>query len=118
MPAYCGLWAKTSQCFEIDNNKIILKNIEKEVEFLENGLENLATKYEIFTTEKFKGINIKKKTSVTSMFGIGQDNILSYTFSLGDINSNELVNIFEEIKNKKKIIEDKIEVAINKFQNK
>lgn len=36
------------------------------------------------------------------MFGIGQDNILSYTFSLGDINSNELVNIFEEIKNKKK----------------
>ena len=85
--------------FEIDNNKIILKNIEKEVEFLENGLENLATKYEIFTTEKFKGINIKKKTSVTSMFGIGQDNILSYTFSLGDINSNELVNIFEEIKN-------------------
>lgn len=88
--------------FEIDNNKIILKNIEKEVEFLENGLKNLATKYEIFTTEKFKGINIKKKTSVTSMFGIGQDNILSYTFSLGDINSNELVNIFEEIKNKKK----------------
>ena len=88
--------------FEIDNNKIILKDIEKEVEFLENGLENLATKYEIFTTEKFKGINIKKKTSVSSMFGIGQDNILSYTFSLGDINSNELVNIFEEIKNKKK----------------
>lgn len=88
--------------FEIDNNKIILKDIEKEVEFLENGLENLATKYEIFTTEKFKGINIKKKTSVTAMFGIGQDNILSYTFSLGDINSNELVNIFEEIKNKKK----------------
>lgn len=88
--------------FKIDNNKIILKDIEKEVEFLENGLENLATKYEIFTTEKFKGINIKKKTSVTSMFGIGQDNILSYTFSLGDINSNELVNIFEEIKNKKK----------------
>ena len=34
--------------FEIDNNKIILKDIEKEVEFLENGLENLATKYEIF----------------------------------------------------------------------
>ncbi len=88
--------------FEIDNNKIILKDIEKEVEFLENVLENLATKYEIFTTEKFKGINIKKKTSVSSMFGIGQDNILSYTFSLGDINSNELVNIFEEIKNKKK----------------
>lgn len=30
------------------------------------------------------------------MFGIGQDNILSYTFSLGDINSNELVNILKK----------------------
>lgn len=31
---------------------------------------------------------------------------------------NEQDSIKEEIKNKKKIIEDKIEVAINKFQNK
>ena len=88
--------------FEIDTNKIVLKDLEKEVEFLEQGLEQLATKYEIFTTEKFKGINIKKKTSITSMFRIGQDNILSYNFNLENINSDELVNIFDNIKNKKK----------------
>ena len=88
--------------FIIDKDKIILNDLDKEVEFLEQGLEILATKYEIFTTEKFKGINIKKKTSITSMFRIGKDNILSYDFNLGDINSNELVDIFANIKNKKK----------------
>ena len=88
--------------FEIENENIVLKDVEEEVEFLENGLENLASKYEVFTTEKFKGVKIKKKTGVSSMFGIGQDNILSYNFNLGDINSSELVNIFTSMKKKKK----------------
>ena len=88
--------------FILEKDKLILRDIEQEVEFLEIGLEQLATKYEIFTTEKFKNIKIKKKTSVSSMFGIGQDNILNYNFNLGDINSSELVSIFESIKDKKK----------------
>lgn len=88
--------------FEIEDNKIILNDLDKEVEFLEKGLETLATKYEIFTTEKFKGIEIKKKTTITSMFGIGKDNILSYNFNLGNIDSSELVKIFDNIKSKKK----------------
>ena len=88
--------------FILEKDKLVLRDIQQEVEFLENGLEQLATKYEIFTTEKFKNIKIKKKTSVSSMFGIGQDNILSYNFNLGDINSSELVSIFDSMKSKKK----------------
>ena len=88
--------------FILEKDKLILRDIEQEVEFLEIGLEQLATKYEIFTTEKFKNIKIKKKTSVSSMFGIGQDNILNYNFNLGDINSSELVSIFDSMKDKKK----------------
>lgn len=88
--------------FILEKDKIILKDLEAEVKFLEEGLEELATRYEIFTTEKFKNINIKKKTSISSMFRIGQDNILSYNFNIGDINSNELVNIFANMKDRKK----------------
>lgn len=88
--------------FILEKDKLVLRDIEQEVEFLEIGLEQLATKYEIFTTEKFKNIKIKKKTSVSSMFGIGQDNILNYNFNLGDINSSELVSIFDSMKDKKK----------------
>ena len=88
--------------FILEKDKIILKDLEAEVKFLEEGLEELATRYEIFTTEKFKNINIKKKTSISSMFRIGQDNILSYNFNIGDINSDELVNIFANMKDRKK----------------
>ncbi len=88
--------------FILENKEITLSDLEKQVEFIEDGLEELASKYVIFTTEKFKNTNIRKKTNISSMFGIGQDNILSYNFDLGDINSEELVNIFKEIKNKKK----------------
>ena len=89
--------------FILEKDKIILKDLEAEVKFLEEGLEELATRYEIFTTEKFKNINIKKKTSISSMFRIGQDNILSYNFNIGDINSDELVNIFANMKDRKKM---------------
>ncbi len=88
--------------FEIKNNKLILVDLEKEVKFIEDGLEELSSKYVVYTTEKFKKMNIRKKTNITSMFGIGQDNILSFDFSLGDIPSEELVNVFKSIKNKKR----------------
>ena len=41
-------------------------------------------------------------TNVSSSFGIGSDNIFKYDFSLDNINSDELVNIFKNMKAKKK----------------
>ena len=84
------------------DNKIILRDLDKQVEFIESGLEKLAEKYVVYTTEKFKSVSIKKKTNVSSMFSIGVDNIMSFNFDLGDISSDELVNIFKSIKNKNK----------------
>ena len=88
--------------FEIKNNKLILVDLDRQVKFIESGLEELSSKYVVYTTEKFKKMNIRKKTNITSMFSIGKDNILSFNFSLGDISSDELVNVFKSIKNKKK----------------
>lgn len=88
--------------FEFKKNLIELEDINQEVYFIENGLELLAEKYSIFTTEKFKNIKISKKTSITSSFGIGKDNIFSYDFNLDNISSDELVNIFKDMRAKKK----------------
>ncbi len=88
--------------FMVNDNCLELKDLEDQVKFLENGLEDLASKYVIYTTEKFKSTTIKKKTNVYSMFRIGQDNIFNFSFAMDGINSQELVNIFKEIKNKKK----------------
>ena len=88
--------------FLIENNSIVLTDLDKQVEFLENGLEELNNKYVIYTSEKLKNTIIKRKSNINSMFGIGKDNILSYTFELDNINSDELVNIFKDMRARKK----------------
>ena len=88
--------------FIIDNNKIVLNDLDRIVDFIENGLNDISSKYNIYTSENFKKVNIKKKTNVSSMFSLGQDNIMSYSFDLDGIKSNEIVNILKSVKAKKK----------------
>ena len=87
---------------KIENNTIYLDDLELIVNFMENGLNELTTKYEIFTSEKLKSLNIKKKINVSSNFSIGEDNIMRYSFSIDDINDAEINNLIKSLKNKKK----------------
>lgn len=88
--------------FTIENKKIVLNDLDRIVDFIENGLNDISSKYNIYTSENLKKIKIKKKTNVSSMFSLGQDNIMSYSFNLDGIKSNELVNILKDVKAKKK----------------
>lgn len=88
--------------FVQEKNKILLSGIENIGSFLENDLEHITEKYETYTSEKLKSITIIKKSNVSSTFSIGKDNIMTYSFDLGDIKEDEIVNIFESLKNKKK----------------
>lgn len=88
--------------FIMENEKIYMSDIDNEVEFLENGIEKLSLYYKVFTSEELKKLKIRKKTSASSMFSIGQDNILSFDFNLDGIDSKELVNIFKDMRAKKK----------------
>lgn len=88
--------------FIIDNNKIILDDIDKIGNFLESGLEELTNKYEVFTSQKLKDTSIIKNNSITSSFSIGKDNIMNFSFDLGNIDSSELDNILDSVKSKKK----------------
>lgn len=88
--------------FIINKNKILLENLDSIANFLETDLEKLTKEYETYTSEKIKKINIIKKSNIKSTFSIGKDNIMSYSFDLGDIKENEIVNILESLKNKKK----------------
>ncbi len=88
--------------FKIVDNKIILEELDLIVNFLEEGINEIAEVYNTFTSEKLKNTKTLKKLMITSTFSIGQDNILSYNFDLGDINPNELAGIFSSLKQKKK----------------
>ncbi len=84
------------------DQELKLYDIDLVGNFIENGLEELAQEYEIFTSEKLKNTNLVKKVSGTTSFSIGQDNILNYEFKLENVNPNELDDIFLSLKNKKK----------------
>lgn len=88
--------------FKIDDNKIILDNIDDIGLFLDEYLIELTNKYETYTSEKLKRIKIVKESNIRSTFSIGQDNVMSYSFDLGDIKENEIVNVLESLRNKKK----------------
>lgn len=88
--------------FIIEKNKFVLKDIDQIGKLLEEDLLKLKEKYEIFTSEKLDKINIIKKSNIKSTFSIGKDNIMKFNFELDNIESNELLNIFDSLKKKKK----------------
>ena len=88
--------------FKIDNNKIYMNDIDEIGSFLEEGLVKLTDKYDIYTSQKLKETKINKDIKVHSSFGIGKDNIMNYKFSLDGVENDEIVNILEEVKRKKK----------------
>ncbi len=84
------------------DNELKLYDIDEIGNFLENGIDELAATYSVFTSEKLKNTKLIKKVSGTTNFSIGRDNILNYEFKLENISPNELDNIFLSLKNKKK----------------
>lgn len=91
----------TSKNFKI-GNKIFVDSLDEIAQFIETDLFYFSNKYEVFTTKNFDETNIIKRSRIESQFSIGQDNIMSYNFNIGDINLNELGNIFLNLNEKKK----------------
>jgi len=87
---------------EVEKESILLDDMDKVVEFIEKGILLLTEKYETFTSEKLKKVNILNTNSFRSNFSIGKDNILHYDFDLGKVSEKDLGNILANLKNKKK----------------
>lgn len=88
--------------FVLEKEKFVLTDVDSMVYFLEDGLKDLSAIYEIYTTEKLKSVDVVKKTSISSTFSIGKDNIMSYSFDLGAISSKEIASIFDAMEQKKR----------------
>ena len=88
--------------FIIDKNTIYIDNLDTIGQLLEENLIELAKKYEVFTSDKMKDTKVLKDTKIQSSFSIGHDNIMKYEFDLGNIKNDEIVNVLESLKNKKK----------------
>ncbi len=87
---------------DINKKKILLDDVDLIGKFIEEDINLLAEKYNVFTSEKLKEVDIIKTSNITSTFSIGKDNIMRYNFDLGDIDTSELDNLFKNLKAKKK----------------
>ena len=88
--------------FIIDKNTIYIDDLDTIGRLLEENLIELAKKYEVFISDKMKDTKVLKDTKIQSSFSIGHDNIMKYEFDLGNIKNDEIVNVLESLKNKKK----------------
>ncbi len=88
--------------FKLQKDNIILEDIDDMVLFLEVGLEELSSKYPVYTSEKLKETDIIRKPKVSSTFHLGMNQILNYHLALEGVEENELINIFASLKQKKK----------------
>ena len=88
--------------FEQKENNFQLKNINDIGNFIENQLIEISKKYEVYTTKNLDETKILKKNKIEAQFSIGQDNILSYSFDLGEISNKDLEKIFTSIHENKK----------------
>jgi len=88
--------------FVIEKNKLVIDDISKIGKFLDEDLKNITEEYETYTSENLKRVKVIKKNKIRSTFSIGQDNIMNYSFDLGSIKEDEIVNVLESLKDKKK----------------
>ena len=88
--------------FQIGKDCLYLEDLTDICAFLEEGLDELASEYPVFTSEKVKNTKILKKSNISSTFSIGKDNILHYEFDLGNIPNEELDKVMASLKQKKK----------------
>ncbi len=82
--------------------RFLLEDIDLIGEFLEENLASLSDEYEVFTSQKIKDTNIIKNTSASANFSIGSDNIMSYDFSVDGVKDDELADLLESMRAKKK----------------
>ena len=88
--------------FREEKNNFIIDDDEKMYYFIDEVLNTLSEKYEVFTSKKIDSTKILKKVSTTSNFSIGKDGIMSYSFNADGINKDELSDLFVALKQKKR----------------
>ncbi|WP_418921829.1 SNF2 helicase associated domain-containing protein [Clostridium ganghwense] len=88
--------------FEKGKNKFILKNDERLIDFLLEGIEKLQEIGEVYYSEDFKNVKIYNSSSITSSIKMNDEDLLEFTFDIEGVDREELKNIFEALREKKK----------------
>ncbi|MDP4176807.1 MAG: DEAD/DEAH box helicase [Bacillota bacterium] len=84
------------------DEKYVLKDEEKLVDFLMEGLEKLQDQADVYYSEAFKGMKIYGKSSYKSSIRLNDNNLLEFSFKIEDVDNDEIKKIFYALREKKK----------------
>lgn len=87
-----------------DKARFELTDEDNILDFITTGIKDLTEKYEIYISEKLKKMNYRQKVTVKSEITLGSDQLLSYSFDMGDLDPKDLEKIFSSIRQKKKYV--------------
>ena len=88
--------------FILEDKKLFIQNSDEIGEFLENYLLEITEKYETYTSKKIQNMKVIKTSNISSTFSIGKDNIMSYSFDFDNISKNEIDDVLDALKSRKK----------------
>lgn len=88
--------------FKQRKNDFILSNEENIVNFLVKGLEIFQNRFQVFYSDSFKSIRVHDSKSYKCSLRINKEDMLEFSFDIKNVDKNELINIFEALREKKK----------------
>ncbi|MBS4536661.1 SNF2 helicase associated domain-containing protein [Clostridium sp. D2Q-14] len=89
--------------FKVNKNKIHLDDEEKIYEFLYHKLPKLQEISKVYHSNSFRKIKLKDSSSFSGGVRLNDSNdILEFTFEIDGIDNNELSDVFNSLKKKKK----------------
>ncbi len=89
--------------FKVRNKKVYLDNDEHILSFILSDILKLQEIAEIFYSEDFKNIKVRDSASFSGGVRLNKDNdLLEFTFDIEGINKDELTDIFDLIRQRKK----------------
>lgn len=98
---YISELSKYGFSLDIKKKYYYLEN-DRIIEFLEKGLNEISSKYETYISKKVKNTKVIKKANITNTFKIGKDNVLTYNFNIENIDKQEITNVLNSYREKKK----------------
>ncbi|QGU96758.1 ATP-dependent helicase [Clostridium bovifaecis] len=88
--------------FQKQKDKLVLKDEEFLIEFITKHIQTLDELGEIYYSEEFKNVRVHNTPTITSNIKLNEENLLEFDFNIEGINKDELRDVFNAIKEKKK----------------
>ncbi|MBC2580437.1 DEAD/DEAH box helicase [Clostridium sp. DJ247] len=88
--------------FEKGKDNFIIDEEEEILDFVANGIDKLQEIAEVYYSDSFKNIKIYTSNSYKSSIKLNNEDLLEFTFNIEGVDRQELKNVFDALKQKKK----------------